>query len=1212
MKENIPEGIHHPAECVEVPGQFRDGGESLHDAENNPQKNLFEESFSLQLWCSRLVSSVFRSRTSFAQFVRYAIHLPRDSRVSSSPVFPIPLPFFGAFDRMPSGLSKRHRDKVHFRRAVVIVVLALDFWWSGNRFVSSDLLRRSLAPSQKKIVRRVIDFIQVDGPMIPFPVVSAGRRFPQLIARLSELSSALTDLGVQSNCYSHVFEGRPREVKVQNEVRDELVPYRSLNAERLKLVGTAQWDPVPFLDDNLALAFTNPDCFLYPCSFENVPLPVLSDSPDEVLKLCLKWDELNLLHLHPFNIPESCGEHCVKIFNCYKSSCHDRQIGDRRGRNHAEAAVSGPSKSLPSGSDLVEIFLDSNIDRLTLSITDRTDYYHQFSVSHTRARSNTLRCGIPVSLLKDTRAFAAFALQWSKKKGSRMNIGDDLLQHPRFPQLPRKMPEVLFPSFCSILQGDHGGVEYACQAHCGLLQSYGLLNSSSRIVANRPFRGKDLMEGLVIDDFFSIGISRIGASLKPDVLCFDQAQRAYADHSLLGSPHKDVRGSSQGKVIGAAINAGDLAMSRGICTLGSPVEKRYALAWITLQICMLPFTTDVLHLCLLGGWVACLAYRRPMMSLLSASFRLVDAALIDSSNPKLVKLPRVVANELVLLAVLCPLLCTDTCAPMCEKIFATDASLKKGGYCSLAVTKDFGQMLWRVTRSKGAYSRLLSPIESLSKRLGLLEELPVGDAPRPVRPLAFHFDFIEVFSGAAKVSASLAKLGFVIGPPIDLSTSLEFNMELIHVISWLTHMVASGQVASFMVEPPCTTFSIMRKPPLRSKRVPFGFDTKNLQTKNGNLLAHRALQLMVVGERNFVPGLLEKPLTSLLKHLPAYQNLLLKPTVSSCRTDSCMFGSIHKKSFRFVSIHLDLAPLMVLCDGSHAHVPIAGSYTKASATYVDALADRLALVLSVGIRRHRQIVDFFDAGKAKGLESQVVNSPALCCQWKEEESWTFKKSSHINILELSVLGRLAKRLGSQGKSLRAVSLADSFVVSAATSKGRTSSAGLSPVLRRYNAVCVACGLYFNVPFVPTRLNPPDDLTRDATLRKPAGSFDVCDWPLEKLYDLAELPKLRRWISNWSRLVLSLMGPAFLELSDRALFRRSHLGIWTLPDAAIPSSLSFDATLGYPGEGPFHCYRPVTFLFCLLVHVVPSCPSCYAAFSVAMVSTSDAMVPRKLT
>ena len=843
----------------------------------------------------------------------------------------------------------------------------------------------------------------------------------------------------------------------------------------------------------------------------------------------------------------------MKIFNCYKNACHDRQIGDRRGRNHAEAAVAGPSKSLPSGSDLVELFLDSTRERLTLSITDRTDFYHQFSVSHSRSTSNTLHCGIPVELLKDTRAFAAFASVWSRRKGNRMSIGDDLLQHPRFPRSSRKMPDFLFPSFASILQGDHGGVEYACQAHCGLLQSYGLLAPASRIVANRPFRGKELMEGLVIDDFFSIGISPIGATSKPDVRCFDRAQQAYADHFVKGSPQKDIRGSSQGRVIGAAINAGEKAMSRGICSLGSPVEKRYALAWITLQICMLPFTTDVLHLCLLGGWVACLAYRRPMMSLLSASFRLVDAATIDSSVPKLVKLPRTVANELVLLAVLCPMLCTDLCAPVSEKIFATDASLKKGGFCSLEVTKDFAQMLWRVTRSKGAYSRLLSPIESLSKRLGMLEEFPDSDIPRPSRPLAFHFDFIEVFSGAAKVSASLQKLGFVVGPPIDLSTSPEFNMEFIHVISWLTHMVASGQVASFMVEPPCTTFSIMRKPPLRSKVVPFGFDPRHLQTKNGNLLGHRALQLMVVGEKNFVPGILEKPLTSLMKHLPAYQNLMQKPTVSSCRTDSCMFGSIHKKSFRFVSVHLDLAPLSILCDGSHVHVPIAGSYTKVSATYVDALADRLAIVLSVGIRRHHALVDSFDAGKTKGLESQVVNSLALCSQWKEEEAWSFKKSSHINILELAVLGRLAKRLGSYGRSLRAVSLADSFVVSAATSKGRTSSVGLSPVLRRYNAVCVACGLYFNVPFVPTRLNPPDDLTRDAPLRIPAGSFDVRDWPLEKLYDLAELPKLRRWISNWARLILSMIGPSLLDLSDRSLFRRSHLGIWTLPDAAIPFS-----------------------------------------------------------
>ena len=1208
MKEKDYGEIHCLEKIVNVNSPNLGGG--LHDSEKAVPESPFSKTYSVYRWCSGLVTSVFRSRTSFASFVRHAIHLPRDSTVSSSPVFPIPLPFVGAFDRMPSGLSKRHRVKVHFRRAVVVVVLALNFWWSGNRFVSTDLLRRSLSVSQKAIVKRVIDFIQVDGPMIPFPLVSAGRRFPQLIARLSELSSALTDLGVQGNTYSHVFEGRGEEVKPANEARDELVPYRSLDADRLKLVGRGSWDPLSFLDDDLCMAFANPDALLYPCDYSDVALPVLSDSPEEVLRLCLKWDDLDLLYLHPHDVPSRYPEQCIKIFNCFKDAQQDRQIGDRRGRNHCEAAVRGPSKCLPSGSDLVEIFLDAKQDRLHLSITDRKDFYHQFAVSQTRAQSNTLHCGIPVSLLRDTKAFAAFVDRFSRRKGDRTAIGDELLQNARFPKVEKKFPEILFPAFRSILQGDHGGVEFACQAHGSLLQSYGLLSPQSRLVANRPFRGSSLLEGLVIDDYFSIGISPKGTLGSPDAACFDTAQKAYSNHLLLGSPAKDIRGACQGKVIGAAINASDDALDRGLCTLGSPPEKRYGLAWLTLQICMLPYTTDVLHLCLVGGWVACLAYRRPMMSLLNATFRLVDANQVDSSRPKLIKLPRSVAGELVLLATLCPLLCSDLCAPPCEKVFATDASLKKGGYCSTSVSSEFSKFLWKVTRSKGAYSRLLSPIECISKRLGLLEELPGGDLPSPSRPLAFHYDFLEVFSGAARVSASLAKMGFTVGPPVDLSTSLEFNMEFLHVISWLTYMVSSGQVAAFMVEPPCTTFSIMRKPPLRSRLKPFGFNPQDRQTKNGNLLAQRALQLMAVGDRNHVSGLLEKPLSSLMSHLPSYKNLLSRPSCSSCRTDSCMFGSIHLKAFRFVAVHLDLSPLSVRCDKSHIHVPIAGAYTKASATYVDGLAERLAFVLSAGIKRHHATVADLNDGDSRGLESQVVNSLALCSEWKAEDSWTFKKSSHINILEMAVLGRLAKDLASRGTSLRVVSMADSFVVAAAVSKGRTSSLGLGPVLRRYNAICVAAGLYFNIPFVPTRLNPPDDLTRDVPLRDPAGSFVITDWPLDSLFDLAELPKTRRWISNWTRLFLSLCGPSLLSLSDRSLFRRSHLGLWTLPDALLPSPMDFDQTLGFPGEGPCSLLQLAVPLFCLLVSGCSACPgfSSFAVLAMALPG-SVAMIPR---
>ena len=66
---------------------------------------------------------------------------------------------------------------------------------------------------------------------------------------------------------------------------------------------------------------------------------------------------------------------------------------------------------------------------------------------------------------------------------------------------------------------------------------------------------------MVIDDYFSIGISGKDDLSSPDTTCFDTAQQAYSEHSLLGSPLKDIRGARQGKVIGAAINASDDALT---------------------------------------------------------------------------------------------------------------------------------------------------------------------------------------------------------------------------------------------------------------------------------------------------------------------------------------------------------------------------------------------------------------------------------------------------------------------------------------------------------------------------------------------------------------------------------------------------------------------------------------------------------------------------
>ena len=90
----------------------------------------------------------------------------------------------------------------------------------------------------------------------------------------------------------------------------------------------------------------------------------------------------------------------------------------------------------------------------------------------------------------------------------------------------------------------------------------------------------------------------------------------------------------------------------------------------------------------------------------------------------------------------------------------------------------------------------------------------------------------------------------------------------------------------------------MRRPALRSKEL----QPKHEQTAAGNSLALRGLQCMELGRRYEVPGWLETPFSSKLECLPPYDTLGKKPEVDFCRTDSCMFGSPHLKSFAFLSV----------------------------------------------------------------------------------------------------------------------------------------------------------------------------------------------------------------------------------------------------------------------------------------------------------------------
>ena len=448
-------------------------------------------------------------------------------------------------------------------------------------------------------------------------------------------------------------------------------------------------------------------------------------------------------------------------------------------------------------------------------------------------------------------------------------------------------------------------------------------------------------------------------------LCYDRAQEAYDKFSLLGSPHKDIVAENTGKVVGGWINSGPQALSRSIVTLASPPDKRLAMSFLTLELCRLSHTSDSLHLCLLGGWVSILTYRRPLMSILQSSFHLVDQRAMDPNNPVTVPLPRKVAEELVLISVLCPLAIAELSAVFHPYVYATDASSYKGAICRSLQPPAVVRTLWKACKSKGAYTRLLTSAEATLRKLEILEEtgrVKAGEES-PERPLAFSYEFLEIFGGSSKITRYLDDMGFVCGPPIELTLSEEFDLQHSHVQRWITHLLASGSLKAVAAEPPCTTFSIMRRPRLRSASLPHGYNPSEEKTALGNTLAHRAFQLLAVADRFDAVGVMENPFSSYMRHLPSWQAIKELASAQEVRCDSCRFGSEHLKPFRFLGVNIDLSPVALRCVCTERHVQVQGALTKQSAIYTDDLAAALAGCIGEAITR-RKISDAgrFDIG----------------------------------------------------------------------------------------------------------------------------------------------------------------------------------------------------------------------------------------------------------
>lgn len=210
-----------------------------------------------------------------------------------------------------------------------------------------------------------------------------------------------------------------------------------------------------------------------------------------------------------------------------------------------------------------------------------------------------------------------------------------------------------------------------------------------------------------------------------------------------------------------------------------------------------------------------------------------------------------------------------------------------------------------------------------------------------------------------------------------------------------------------------------------------------------------------------------------------------------------------------------LADLERRCTRDHPHVKIQGSLTKASAIYTPEMGLHLAVAFWNALLRATSLEE--PNWGLSELELVVSIDFVMTADWHEVASWSWKRSPHINVLEVSSAVRVLHEVGFVRPHSRFLSFVDSSVARGALANGRSTSRMLQPLLRRACVLQVCFDLYPCWPYCPTRLNTADDPTRDVAIREKhevsIRSADGVD------FRVLHMIGLKRVAATWVRLLL---------------------------------------------------------------------------------------------
>ena len=1078
-----------------------------------------------------LLSFLPSLHTPLGNFVKQSLnlHMMKNASRPSNDPWPCPIP-----ESLPSpkaALTGRRRSRwklrVCIREHLRSYVATCNWLVLGRpKQVDSDVSRQPMSNTQRQIVDRLESSLRVwyrQSSGFCSDLSRSEMKFSSMNQLLEELDACSHRLRASFDPYG---KPRDRQDPVESDLHvptSEAVcaeerkvprdsnssgkpvlcqPSRSataveLNPDRLKFSYAPNFGAIKFISDPFVKAgFDNPRHFRLPrsCWPRVKPARVMCQK-EQLLRLFKKWDDVHSLRLVAASDSEfqyRCG-----LFAVYKNAEKDRQILNPIPENGRCLSIPDSTRSLSHGTLLCNLFLDEHED-LAIAANDLEDYYHCFLISAEHANRNHIHGVFKGDIFKGWNC-------WDPSYEGKFVVG----------------------CFNTLAMGTNFAVEIAQHTHSNLLLRAGCLKVSQQVRYRHPFPRSKTIQLLCIDDFAILHKVPRNSDLKSlrkdreDSRLMAKAEQAYKAENLRVSEKKAVKDAKHATILGGEIDG-----SVGLVT--APRLRVLTLCILTLKVVKLGVCTRHLLQSILGCWVFVLLFRRPFFSLLSEVFH--DGE--DAKEHEIFTLSTGTRQELMLLVLWSPFASTNLRAQPLERLFCTDASLEGGGVCDTSVPKGLTLELGRLAEQKGFYTRV--DASTLGKYAALHEmkaDLDISIDQTGAFPIdssvtdrqssipanlseGFLWDFCEVFRGTGHLSKAHRELGLQVHPGFEIKDGPHGDIMISSTFLAIVGLIARRVVRSIHVAPVCTTFGTLRKPRVRSKVSPFGFDPQERATAEGNHFAVRAAFLLFLCVHYRIWGTAEQPGGSVMFRLDIYRRLL-ESGFFSIRFPFCSWGTPFQKKSWWIGNNPLLTVLNGTCScgysGRHFRVqgvfdklslkrfaqmcrpdpvsvfgrlPLQGEHVaKFSGGYPLALCRKIA-ALNFQIFS-KQDDDFGLALAPSSSSPRWVSEIGRSLTWHKTLQYRFRKLNHININEALAYRSLLKHLAKTEHSRRFVAFLDSRVVIGSSSKGRSSSKQLNFYLSSMLPYLTGSDLYPFLIHMASKENPSDDVSRFVDLRSPA-------------------------------------------------------------------------------------------------------------------------------